>query len=210
MTFEYFLKGLLIGFSIAAPVGPIGVLTIKRTLTEGRMSGFVTGLGAAFADTVYGSVAGFGLTAISSFLLAQQLWLKLGGGFFLLYLGISSFFKKPKSEVVREDMDHGNGYIGNLVSTFLLTLTNPTTILSFIAIFAGLGLGAVNTAQNGYQSSLALVLGVFIGSALWWLILSYVISIFKSKINEAGLIWINRISGIVIVSFGIWALLSVF
>ncbi|OYU94424.1 MAG: lysine transporter LysE [Bacteroidetes bacterium B1(2017)] len=202
MTTSYLLKGLLIGFSIAAPVGPIGVLTIKRTLTEGRTSGFVTGMGAAMADTVYGIVAAFGLTAISSFLLAQEFWIKLLGGMFLLFIGVKSFVTKPATNAATIN---SNGRVNNFISTFFLTLTNPATILSFLAIFAGLGLG---TTKTDYSSSMTLVFGIFIGSALWWLILSSLVSFFQSKLTPSKLIWINRLSGFILVSFGLFALYS--
>lgn len=202
MTLDYLLKGLLIGFSVAAPVGPIGVLTIKRTLSEGRISGFVTGMGAAMADTVYGIIAGFGLTAISSFLLTQEFWMKLVGGLFLLFLGIKSFLSKPAPTAANLN---SKGLFNNFISTFFLTVTNPSTILSFLAIFAGLGLG---TTKTDYASSLTLVFGVFLGSAAWWFILSAVVSYFQSKITPERLIWINRLSGLIIISFGIFALYS--
>ncbi|MBI3233818.1 MAG: LysE family transporter [Bacteroidetes bacterium] len=125
MEMNYFVKGLLIGFSVAAPVGPIGVLTIKRTLTEGRVSGFVTGMGAALADSVYGIIASFGLTVISSFLLTQEFWMKLIGGLFLLFLGIKSLFSKPTSKAANLD---SKGLFNNFISTFFLTVTNPTTL----------------------------------------------------------------------------------
>ena len=202
MTLDYLIKGIIIGFSVAAPVGPIGVLTIKRTLTEGRVSGFVTGMGAAFADTVYGIITGFGLAAVSTFLMTQEFWMKLIGGLFLLYLGIKSFISKPATKEVSVD---SKGLLNNFVSTFFLTITNPATILSFLAIFAGLGLGSANT---NYLSSATLVLGVFMGSALWWLILSSAVSFFRTKVTHDRLIWINRLSGIVIISYGLWALYS--
>ena len=202
MTTDFLIKGLLIGFSIAAPVGPIGVLTIKRTLTEGRISGFVTGMGAAFADTIYGIIAGFGLTAISSFLLTQEFWIKLIGGLFLLYLGIKSFLTKPVSKAANVD---SQGLLNNFISTFFLTITNPTTILSFLSIFAGLGFG---TTKTDYSSSMTLVLGIFIGSALWWLILSSLVGFYQSKITPDRLIWINKLSGLIIISFGLFALYS--
>lgn len=202
MTTSYLIKGLIIGFSVAAPVGPIGVLTIKRTLTDGRMSGLATGMGAAFADSVYGAIAGFGLTAISTFLISQKFWMKLLGGLFLLYLGIKSFFSKPATKEANID---NKGLFNNLISTFFLTITNPSTILSFLAIFTGLGLGAV---KADYFPATMLVFGVFMGSALWWLILSTFVGFFRDKITPDRLIWINRFSGIIIISFGLWALYS--
>jgi threonine/homoserine/homoserine lactone efflux protein len=202
MTPDYHLKGIIIGFSIAAPVGPIGVLTIKRTLAEGRLSGFVTGMGAAMADAVYGFIAGFGLTVISAFLLTQAFWIKLIGGLFLLFLGVKSFLSKSASNAAKLD---SKGLFSNLVSTFFLTLTSPVTILSFVAIFAGLGLG---TTKTDYTSSLSLVFGIFLGSALWWLILSSVVGFFQTKITPERLVWINRLSGLILLSFGLLALYS--
>ena len=202
MPLDYLIKGIIIGFSIAAPVGPIGVLTIKRTLAEGRLSGFVTGMGAAMADTVYGFIAGFGLTVISAFLLTQAFWIKLIGGLFLLFLGVKSFLSKPASNAAKLD---SKGLFSNFVSTFFLTLTSPVTILSFVAIFAGLGLG---TTKTDYTSSLSLVFGIFLGSALWWLILSSVVGFFQTKITPERLVWINRLSGLILLSFGLLALYS--
>lgn len=202
MTLDYFIKGLIIGFSVAAPVGPIGVLTIKRTLTEGRISGFVTGIGAAMADSFYGVIAGLGLTAVSSFLLTQEFWVKLVGGLFLLFLGIKSFVTKPKSIAANLE---SKGLFIHFISTFFLTVSNPATIFSFIAIFAGLGLGSTKT---DYSSSMTLVLGVFIGSALWWLILSSIVSYFQTKITPDRQIWINRLSGLTFILFGLFTLYS--
>ena len=194
--FSFLLRGLIIGFSIAAPVGPIGVLCIRRTLTEGRSSGLISGLGAATADAIYGSIAGFGLTFISNFLISQQVWLRLIGGGFLCYLGLKTFLASPSKQAVSTN---GNGLISAYVSTFFLTLTNPITILSFAAIFAGLGVGS---ASRNYFSAGVLVVGVFIGSALWWLLLSSGVGLFGEKLNVTGLRWVNRISGMVIIIFG--------
>lgn len=202
MNPDYFIKGFIIGFSVAAPVGPIGVLTIKRTLSDGRVAGFVTGMGAALADTMYGIIAGFGLTAISAFLLTQAFWMKLIGGLFLVFLGIKSFTSKPASTAAQVN---SKGLFNHFTSTFFLTLTNPATILSFLAIFAGLGIGST---QTDYASSLTLVLGVFIGSACWWLLLSTLVSYFQSAITPSRMIWINRFSGMIILCFGLFALYS--
>jgi threonine/homoserine/homoserine lactone efflux protein len=202
MTFDYLMNGLLVGFSIAAPVGPIGVLVIRRTLTEGRISGFVTGLGAAVADGTYGFIAGYGLTSISDFLISQQFCMKLFSGLFLFYLGIKTLISKAATKEAQID---SNGLLKNFTSTLLLTITNPITILSFFAIFAGLGLGQEKT---NYVSSTALVLGVFMGSAFWWLILSTVLNFFRNKITTSGLTWINRFSGLLIISFALVAFYS--
>ncbi len=202
MEINFFLRGLIIGFSIAAPVGPIGVLCIRRTLAEGSTSGLISGLGAASADALYGAVAGFGLTFISNILISQQIWLRLIGGVFLCYLGLKTFLTSPSTKATSSN---GSGLVGAYISTFFLTLTNPITILSFAAIFAGLGVGS---ASRNYFSAGILVLGVFMGSALWWLILSRGVALLGEKFNLQRLKWVNRISGLIIFAFGLLALLS--
>jgi threonine/homoserine/homoserine lactone efflux protein len=202
MDISFLFRGLLIGFSIAAPVGPIGVLCIRRTLADGRSSGLVSGLGAATADAIYGGIAGFGLTFISSLLISQHFWFRLIGGAFLCYLGIKTFLTKPAEQAATI---RGRSLLGAYASTVFLTLTNPTTILSFAAIFAGLGIASTN---GNYLSASVLVLGVFLGSALWWFILSGGVSLFRTKFNTQGLRWVNRISGILITIFGLIAFLS--
>lgn len=196
------LKGLLLGFSIAAPVGPIGVLCIRRTLSNGRISGLVSGLGAASADAFYGFVAGFGLTAISGFLIDQKFWLALFGGIYLCYLGFRTFQAKPSSMEVQAE---NQSLWGSYLSTFGLTLTNPATILSFVALFAGLGLVS---SESSYFAALLLVLGVFLGSAAWWLTLSGGVSFLRDKFNSRTMVWINRIAGVVLLGYGIAAIFS--
>jgi len=196
----FLLKGLIIGFSIAAPVGPIGLLCIRRTLAEGRTAGLVSGLGAATADALYGCIAGFGLTFISTLLISQQVWFRVVGGFFLCFLGLRAFLSRPAEQTAN---GKGKGLVGAYASTFFLTLTNPMTILSFAAIFAGLGLAS---AGGNYVSASILVLGVFSGSALWWLLLSGGVSFFQAKFNLRELKWVNRISGILILLFGLYVL----
>jgi threonine/homoserine/homoserine lactone efflux protein len=198
------LKGILIGFSIAAPVGPIGVLCIRRTLAEGRLVGLVTGLGAATADAFYGFVAAFGLTFVSTFLVSQQIWLRAIGGAFLLFLGIRTFLSRPATEAPPRS---GRGLAAAYASTLLLTLTNPLTILSFAVVFAGLGLGST---AGDYLGAALLVAGVFTGSACWWLLLSGGVSLLRSRFSYSGLWWVNRISGILILTFGVVALAGLF
>ena len=200
MDYSLFIRGFVIGFSIAAPVGPIGVLCIRRTLADGQISGLVSGLGAATADAMYGCVAGFGLTFISSLFIGQQMWLRLFGGLFLFYLGIKTLLSIPAEK--EANIGQG-GLFGSYVSTFLLTVTNPLTILSFAAIFAGLGLANTN---GNYASALILVSGVFLGSATWWLFLSGGVGLFRDKFSTKGLLWVNRISGLIITVFGVVAL----
>lgn len=204
MDIGFFFRGLIIGFSIAAPVGPIGVLCIRRTLAEGRVSGLVSGLGAATADAIYGSFAGFGLTFISTVLINQQKWIRLIGGLFLCCLGIKIFLAKVAEHSASTK---GKGLVGAYVSTLFLTLTNPMTILSFAGIFAGLGIAS---AGRGYASAGVLVLGVFIGSALWWLSLSMGVGAFRTKFTPRGHRWVNRFSGSIITGFGLLALMAFF
>ena len=203
MDLSVFLRGLAIGFGIAAPVGPIGVLCIRRTLTDGRARGFAAGLGAATADALYGAVAAFGLTLVSRALVGQRTWLQAVGGVFLCYLGARTWVAAPATAA--EPSRRGPGLLSTWASTFALTLTNPATILSFVAIFAGLGLGA---GAGGYGPAVLMVLGVFLGSALWWLLLSTGVGFFRSALTRGGLRWVNRLAASVITAFGIGALVG--
>ena len=199
MELSFLLKGMGIGFSIAAPVGPIGVLCIRRSLADGRWIGFVTGLGAASADAAYGYIAAFGLTAISNFLTGQQFWLALLGGGFLCYLGVRTFISKPAERVAQAQ---GISALAAYGSTVLLTLANPATILSFIAIFAGFGLAAA----RDYSAASAMVIGVFLGSAAWWLLLSNAAGMVRSRLDANWMRGINRLSGVILFAFGAYAL----
>jgi threonine/homoserine/homoserine lactone efflux protein len=204
LDITFLLRGLVIGFSIAAPVGPIGVLCIRRTLANGRASGLVSGLGAASADACYGCVAAFGLTSISNILIDQKLWLQFIGGAFLCYLGVRTLLAKPATPT--QTTATGNkGLAAAYSSTLLLTLTNPVTILSFAAIFAGLGI--VSTSGD-YLTAATLVGGVFLGSAAWWLLLSGGVAMLRTRINSRALAWVNWISGGIITAFGLVALAS--
>lgn len=198
-----FIKGLIIGIAIAAPVGPISILIIQRTLHNGFKIGLMTGLGAAFADCVYGMIAGFGLTAISSTLISHQFLIRLTGGLFLIYLGIKLFFRPPGTKSAGKSDKSSWHAFG---TTFLLTLTNPLTILSFIAVFAGLGLG---TTHPDFNNAVILVLGITVGSAIWQISLcSFVAFILHHRLNITSTQMINRISGIIILLFGLYALNS--
>lgn len=202
MDLLFFTKGVLLGFSIAAPVGPIGVLCIRRTLANGLVNGFLSGLGAATADGIYGLIAAFGITVISTFLLDNQVYLHLIGGLFLLRLGYLTFKTAPAGIASKEE---DKTRLGSYVSAFFLTLTNPMTIMSFAAVFAGLG-GA--TTGGDYVLAALLVLGVFVGSMLWWLILSGTVNVLRTKFDSQKLIWINKISGFIIACFGVVSLIS--
>jgi threonine/homoserine/homoserine lactone efflux protein len=199
----FFIKGLILGFSIAAPVGPIAVLCIRKTLQYGRFSGLFSGLGAAVADMIYGMIGAFGLTLISNALISGQFWLKLLGGTFLIYLGVKTFLSKGK--ISKEHNVSHTTLLKDFVSTFFLTMTNPMTILSFAAVFAGAGL----SKGNSNLSTFLMVLGIFFGSALWWLALSEFVTLFRKKIEEKMMIWINRGAGLIIMIFGLIALISI-
>ena len=201
MDISLFFRGVSLGFSIAAPVGVIGILCINRTLVQGSIVGLVSGLGAATADAIYGCIAGFGLTFISSFVVDRQFWLRSLGSIFLCYLGIKTFLAKPANKEVA--MRSSSSLFSAYISTFFLTLTNPMTIIAFLAIFSGLGLA--NTNSN-YISTAVLVLGVFIGSSLWWLLLSSGVSCLRTKFNLKKLRLFNYVSGIIITVFGLLAL----
>ena len=204
MTYtQVFIRALIIGLSIAAPVGPIGILCIRRTLTQGQLSGFISGLGAATADAVYGCIAAFGLTLISTALIKQKLWIRLLGGAFLLYLGVRTVLKEPSREI---ESNSRLRLVGAYASTFILTLTNPMTIISFTAVFAGLGVGSMG---GDYGSAGLVVGGVFLGSAAWWLTLSMLVSIFRQRFSVIAMRWVNRAAGAILCGFGVFAVLSV-
>lgn len=202
---SFFGRGAAIGLAIAAPVGAIGLLCIRRTLTDGRLAGFVAGLGAATADAVYGAVAALGLTAVSAALIDHQAWVRLAGGLFLCWLGLRTIVAAPAT--VEPTRGTRLGLAAAYGSTFALTLTNPSTILSFVAVFAGLGL-AEATAGSDELAPAALVLGVFLGSAGWWLVLSCGVGLLRGYLTPVRLRWVNRASGAALVGFGLLALLS--
>lgn len=201
---DNFLKGLVMGFCIAAPVGPIGLLCIRRSAVDGRTAGFITGLGAATADAVYGLVAALGLSAVTHFLIDHRASIQAFGGLFLIYLGVSMARARPPERTATPV--HARTLAAAYASTFALTLANPATILAFIAIFAGLGISA-NTGS--FAPASMLVTGVFLGSALWWLLLSAGASWLGNKLGTHRLQVINLISGAIVGLFGLWQLLAV-
>jgi threonine/homoserine/homoserine lactone efflux protein len=200
-----FFKGLIVGFVIAVPLGPIGILCARRTLTHGRRAGFVSGMGAATADVFYGFVAAFGMTFISEILTGYQFWIRLAGGAFLCFLGIRTFIEKPERKSLCSMFRKKKRHAGMYTSTFFLTLTNPMTIFSLAAVFAALGLAG---ATPRILSALILVLGVFLGSVLWWLFFVGVFHLFRKRFSYHEIQLINRIAGLIIASFGVLALAS--
>ena len=196
-----FLKGLAFGFLLAATVGPMWVLCFRRTLAQGKLAGFVSGMGIAVADGLYGAVAAFGLTAVSGFLLQRQFWIGLAGGIFLLYLGIKTLLARPDP---READANPAGLLTGFLSTLGLTLANPPTILAFAAIFAGLGL-----VSNDYSAASLVVLGVFLGSASWWVVLAAGAGRLRERIGPNLFRIVNVVSGITILGFAVWQLARV-
>lgn len=202
MDISLLLKGLLAGITIAAPLGPVNLICIHRTLSRGSRNGLISGLGAATADTFYGIIAGFGLTLVSNFLINHQNILRIAGGIFIIFLGARVFFYHFR----RKNYDTENvGLVKEFSSTFFLTLTNPITILAFLGIFAALGL---TTKDLTYLSASILVCGVFLGSAIWWTILSSGVDRFRERFTDNTLHHINQISGVIITLFGVFLILS--
>jgi len=197
---SFFLKGLVIGFSLALPVGPIALLVIRRTLARGSLAGLFSGLGAATADMVYGFMAGFGVSVVSNFLIENEVIIRIAGGMLLGYLGTRIFFSVPQ---LKTNFAEQNSLLKYSVSTFVLTLTNPITLLAFAAVFAAAGVGGAP-----HLAVCTLVLGVFCGSGVWWLILTGIVSIFHGTLSLRGLHLVNRISGTLIVLAGIIVLMS--
>src|SRR5688572_22856369 len=192
MDLSLFPRGLAIGLAIAAPVGPIGVLCIRRSLTDGRSVGLATGLGAATADALYAALAALGLTAIGQALSDQADLIRLVGGLALCLLGIKTVRAAPVAVAASSG---GRAQLaGAYATTIGLTLANPATILSFAAVFAGLG-----AARGDGGSAFLLVLGVFLGSALWWLILSGGVGLLRGRVTSTALRWINGGSGAILI-----------
>jgi len=197
-----FLKGFGIGFGIASIVGPISLLCIRTTLTYGQISGLAIGFGAALADAAYGLIAAFGLTFISNLLLNHQHILRVVGGVFLLYLGLKTFFEKT---YLHADTLKPAGIMRTVIGTFFLTMTNPLTILPFLAIFTAIGCDDENT---NYAGASLLVFGVFIGAMVWWTILTSFLKLFHARMNQRTLNSINKFSGALIAGFGVLSILS--
>ena len=198
-----FVKGLVFGFLLAATVGPMWMLCFRRTIAQGALAGFVSGMGIAVADGLYGAVAAFGLTAVSGFLLGQRFWFSLVGGLFLLYLGISSLLAKPQRMEAKAEKPE-TSLVHAFFSTLGMTLANPPTILAFAAIFAGLGL-----VSNDFGAAALVVLGVFLGSASWWVVLAAGAGWLRDRIGPGLFRGINIVSGITILGFALWQLASI-
>lgn len=200
----FFLKGVAFGFLLAATVGPMWVLCLRRTLAAGALVGLASGMGIAVADAIYGAIAAFGLAAVSSFLIEQGFWIGLAGAAFLLWLGAKTLIAKPAP--IEAGNEPGGASMRDLASAFLstlgLTLTNPPTILAFAAIFAGLGLAS----NSDYSAAASIVGGVFLGSAGWWVILAAGAGRLRSRMGPGLMRAINIVSGLTILGFAAWQL----
>jgi threonine/homoserine/homoserine lactone efflux protein len=197
------LRGFILGFTIAAAVGPISLLVIRRTVTEGLRYGLVSGMGVATADATYGAIAAFGLTAVTEALVGARQVLGLVGGLFLLWLAWRTIHEVPSDTAIAPA--RRGGYAGAYLSILGLTLANPMTILSFAALFAGLG---VTGAGNG--DAVIVVIGVLLGSATWWVVLTSIVAAFRTRLTPQ---WIQRInvgSGLIIGAFAVVTIASVF
>jgi threonine/homoserine/homoserine lactone efflux protein len=193
---ELLVRGLLAGLFIAVPVGPVNVLCISRTLSKGWRSGLISGFGAATADMLYGGIAGFSITFVIQFLLREEFWIRLVGGILLVLIGISYYFKKPQSLSAQKQAEPEHS---DYISTLLLTLTNPTTVLSFLAILASLGM----KEDLASWLTLLLVAGIFCGSMLWWIVLISIVNRLRDRIDDRAMLWMNRIAGVAIGGFGV-------
>jgi threonine/homoserine/homoserine lactone efflux protein len=194
-------RAIVLGFTIAAAVGPISLLTIRRTLAHGRVYGLASGLGVAAADGTYAAVAAFGLTAVTNLLVGGRVVLGLVGGVVLLYLAIRTILSKP---TVAASADERPGLLGAFASIYGLTMTNPMTIVSFAGLFAALGLATTLVADAA-----TLTLGVFAGSAGWWVVLVGAVGWLRSRVTLRGLVWVNRMSGAILLVFAVAAIASV-
>ena len=201
LIFFTLIKGFLIGLSIAAPVGPVGILCIKKTLSNGKLSGFAAGLGAAIADTLYGAVAAFGLVLVLDFLHAYIAYIQIIGALLLLYFGYKVYTSHASAEETCELQKHygKSDVCKDFLCTFLLTLTNPGTVIAFMAIFAGLGV----IEHGGPLLPTLSVVGVFFGSLCWWLFLSFVVYHTGKRMNERTLDVIHKVSGLLLIGFGV-------
>jgi threonine/homoserine/homoserine lactone efflux protein len=196
---ELLIGGIVVGLMIAVPVGPVNILCIRRTIGAGWRSGVISGVGAAAADMLYGGIAGFSITLVIQFLVREQFWIRLFGGILLVAIGIWYFFKRPTA--LDAGLQDRESAYSDIRSTFLLTLTNPTTVLSFLALLAALGMGN----PRHWWLTVFLVAGIFCGSMLWWIVLSVIVNHFRDRFNDRLLLSMNRLAGLAIGAFGVAA-----
>lgn len=198
-------KGVIVGLLVSAPLGPIGVLCIQRTLNSGRISGFVSGLGAAVADTIFGIVAALGLSFVINFIRQEHIYFQIIGGLFVLYIGGKIFYTNPIKKLKHQRLGRTR-LSQDFFSVLALTLSNPLAILLFIAIMAGINVGRDNLSV---LEMLVLLAGVFGGAVLWWFFLSSVANRFRQRIRLKSIWWMNKITGAVVFLFGLVVIMSI-
>jgi len=203
---EFLLKGLVVGFLASVPLGPVGVLCIQRTINKGKLSGMFSGMGSATVDAFFALVAALGLTYIINFIEEQQFYIQLIGGVVLIIVGARIFYANPIKQI-RRHRRRKNKIIEDYFSVLLLTLSNPVAIFLFVAAFAGIG---IVSSSDSKLDSFFIVAGVFLGAMLWWLTLTFFVDLFRKRFRLKQLWWINKIAGIIVVVFGVAAMLSVF
>jgi putative LysE/RhtB family amino acid efflux pump len=201
-TLLVLVKGMVLGLAVAAPVGPVGLLCIRRSLAQGFLPGAASGLGTAVADALYAAVAAFGLNAVSGLLLSYRPELELFGGLALLWVGLTVLMSKAPQ--ASDAPPPSRPLWPTFVGTFLVTMANPTTIVTFAALFAGFGLGAVGTTG----SAGTLVGGVLLGSLTWWAILAGTVTTLRRRFSPSVLLWINRGAGVALAAFGLGLLIN--
>lgn len=195
-------QGFILGVAIAAPVGPIGLLCIRRTLEHGQAVGFATGMGAAVADTIYGAIAAFGVSALLVFLTGHETAFRFLGGLFLLAVAFRTYFKTATAG--DDPVPDEKTCVGGFMTGLTLTLTNPVSVLAFLGLFAGAGI----TGKLELLDAVTLVWGVFVGASAWWLTLSSGVALVRHRISEDRLSVINHGTAIALAVFGVWALAS--
>jgi threonine/homoserine/homoserine lactone efflux protein len=219
LTAEYFIKGLIVGFLIAAPVGPVAVMCIHRTIAHGRLAGYVCGLGATLADTIFGAIAALGLGFIANEVISHHYWLRVIGGAVLVGLGLRMMFARhlpTRAEKQEAEEERGQRlapketgsrldfHIGNFIAAFAIMITNPITLFSFAAIFTFLDISDIGASPRWGAS---LVAGVAVGAGAWWTLLVMVSALCRHRLDETGILWVNRVSGALILAFGLALLL---
>ena len=197
MFLTIFAKGILIGLLVSIPLGPMGILVIQRTVNKSRVAGLLSGIGAALSDTLYAIIAGFSLTFAINFIRENEILFQSIGAIVLLAMGIHIFFKNPVTDLRRKRL-RGNTHFKDMISSFLVTFSNPLSVFVFLAVFASSGV-AINL-EKPYHAFFV-ILGIFSGAFIWWFSLSGIVSLFRHKMNLRILWWINKTAGVVIVMF---------
>jgi len=206
MELQFLIKGFIVGLVVSTPLGPMGILCVQRTLNKGKSSGFSSGMGIATADAIFALIAGLGISFIIHFLSEQQLIIKIIGGLVIAFIGLKIFITNPVKQLKKHRRE-GKTLFEDFISILFMALSNPFTIFLYIAIFTGLNLHDVS---SGYSFPLLVVAGVFIGASISWFAISTVVNYFRARIRLRKLMWINRIAGITIILFGVFAICGLF